>query len=114
MVRQTNLVKDAGAKLQVTRRIDVSGMWYVDVHDLLNSARPRAHHGYSVGKLDGFVNIVSYKDDRLPLRLPDAKQFAAHDEACDRVKCPEWFVEKQHVWVYCQGTSHFEPLLHAA
>src|SRR5271156_392819 len=114
MVRQTDLVEDSGAKLQVAGRIDIARMRDIDVYDLLYPARPGAHDCYPIRELDGFVDIVSYEDDRLPLRLPDAEQFAAHDEARNRVKRSEWFVEKQHVRVYGQSTSYLETLLHAA
>src|SRR5579862_2024998 len=114
MMRQTNLVEDSGAKLQVAGRIDVARMLYIDVHDLLNPARAGTHHRNPVCELDSLVDIVRHEDNCLPLCLPDAQQFAAHDKSCDRVKRPERLVEKQHVGIHSQCASYFKPLLHAS
>ena len=71
-------------------------------------------HDHAVGKLDGFVDIVRHEDDGAALRLPDAEQFAAHDEPRDGVERAEGFVEKQHVRVDGQRARDLQPLLHAA
>ena len=90
------------------------GMRDVDVDDLLDGGGAGAHHDDAVGKLDGFVDIVGDEDDGFALRLPDAQQFTAHDEAGDGIERAEGLVEKEHVGVDGQRARHFEPLLHAA
>ena len=80
----------------------------------LNGGRAGAHDHDPVGKLHRFVDIVGHKDNRLALGLPDAQQFAAHDEPGDGIERAEGFIEKEHVRIDGQGARYFEPLLHAA
>ena len=80
----------------------------------LNRGRASAHDDHAVGELDGFVDIMGHEDDGLALGLPDAKQFAAHDEARDGVQRAERLVEEEHVRIDGQGARDFKPLLHAA
>src|SRR6185437_1915145 len=114
IVCQSDLPEDAIAKFEIAWRADVARMWDVDRHNLLNRRRTSAHDNHPVRELNRFVDIVGHKDDRLALRLPDAKQFAAHDEARDRIERTEGLIEKKHVRIYRQGARDFEPLLHAA
>ena len=86
----------------------------IDVDDLLDGGGAGAHHDHAVGELHGFVDVVGDEDDGLALRLPDAQQFAAHDQAGDGIERAEGLVEEEHVGVHRQGARHFEPLLHAA
>ena len=76
--------------------------------------RARAHHHDAVGELHRLVDVVGDEDDGLALGLPDAQQFAAHDEAGDGIERAEGLVEKEHVGIDGQGARHFEALLHAA
>ena len=59
--------------------------------------RARAHHHHPIGELHRFVDIVRDEDDRLALRLPDAQQFAAHDEPRDGIQRAKRLVQKEHV-----------------
>ncbi len=89
-------------------------MGYVDVDDLLNGGGAGAHHDDAVGELHGLVDIVGDEDDGFALGLPDAQQFAAHDEAGDGIERAEGLVEKEHVGIDGERARYFEALLHAA
>ena len=71
-------------------------------------------HDHAIRQLHGFVDIVGDEDDGVALRLPDAQQFAAHDEPGDGIERAERLVEQQHVGIDGQRARHFQPLLHAA
>src|SRR5277367_4548992 len=98
-VGQTDLPEDSVAQFQVACGADIAGMGYVDVDDLLDGGGAGAHHDYAVCQLHCLIDIVGDEDDGFAFRLPDAEQFAAHDEAGDGIEGAEGLVEKEHVGV---------------
>ena len=95
-------------------RADVARVRDVDVDDPLDPRRPRAHHDHAVGELHGFVDVMRHEDDRLPFRLPDPQQLAAHDQPGDGIERAERLVEEEHVGIDRERARHFHALLHAA
>src|SRR5262249_11312534 len=94
LVRQSDFFEDAVAQLEVPPRADVAWMRNVDLDNLADPGWPGRHHDHAVGKLHGFLDIVRDEQDRFALGLPDAQQFAAHDETCNRIEGPEGLVQK--------------------
>ena len=80
----------------------------------LDDGGPRAHDHDPIRQLDGLVDIVGHKNNGLALRLPDAQQFSAHDQARNRIERSKWLVQIEHVWIDGQRAGHFQSLLHAA
>ena len=46
----------------------------VDVHNLLQPARPRAEHRNSLAEIDGFFDAMGDEDNRLARRPPDPEK----------------------------------------
>ena len=113
-VGQSDLLEDAVAQLEVARGADIARVRDVDVDDLLDAGGAGVEDDDAVGELDGFVDVVGDEDDGLALGVPDAEEFAAHDEAGDGVEGAEGLVEEEHVGVDGEGAGDFEALLHAA
>ena len=48
--------------------------WKIDIDDFLNRSRPRRHGQDTIGKFDGFFDVVGNEQDRFLLTLPNPNE----------------------------------------
>src|SRR6185369_15269542 len=81
---------------------------------LFDSSWTGAHHQDYVSELDGFLDAMSYEDDRLaPLALKDPKQFVLHLGTRLSIEGAEGFVHNDDFRVHGERACDTHPLFHS-
>ena len=74
---------------------------------------PTPQHDDPVGEEECFLNVVRNEDSRLPLRLPDRREFLLQQAFRDVIKGAKWLVEEQDLGTVYEDGRERHPLLHA-
>src|SRR5881392_3845455 len=113
LVDDANHLVSKVAEFRRLQGIESAGTSDVNPQRGAHPSRPGRHDVDDIAEEDGLVDVMSNKEDRLAVPLPEVGQQLLHDLARERVKRAEGLVHQQHLRIVRQRTGNGDSLFHA-
>src|SRR5690242_5716800 len=99
------VIENLARRFRDCHMFQLTRTWQVDKEFPLHSTRSKGKQHYAISQPHCLAYVVGHENNGASSFRPDSLQFVMQQISSLRIKCGEWLIHQEHIWLCSQSAG---------